>query len=283
MVTRNLYAGRQVAFLTQHGKQALVRAPLEAALDCKLVHTSAYDTDQLGTFTREQNRPGSQLDAARTKAKIGMSLTGTDLGMASEGAFGPDPFGALMPWNTEVLVWIDQTLGLEVVATAHGPAQSLHKTVHTQQELEAFAMTAKFPEHHLVLRPQDQDHPDIYKGLNNWADLFEAFNLTKHKSSNGRVFVENDLRAHGNPTRQEVIRQAADKLIQKLLCACPQCNKPGYWRTSQITGLPCRACGRKTHLPIIEIWSCSMCGHEDQKPLAFHQLADPSRCDFCNP
>ena len=69
------YLGQKVAFLTQHGKQDLVRAPLEAALGCQIVHTEGYDTDQLGTFTREVDRLGSQLEAARIKAKIGMALT----------------------------------------------------------------------------------------------------------------------------------------------------------------------------------------------------------------
>ena len=97
------YEGCPIAFLTQHGKQDLVREPLEAALGCHLVHTDGYDTDQLGTFTRELTRAGSQLDAARKKANIGMALTGASVGLASEGSFGPDPFGAFMPWNTEQL------------------------------------------------------------------------------------------------------------------------------------------------------------------------------------
>ena len=62
----NLYKTLKVAFLTQHGKQTLLRAPLEAA---------------------------------RKKALIGI---------ASEGSFGMDPFGGFIPWNTEVVAWIDQ-------------------------------------------------------------------------------------------------------------------------------------------------------------------------------
>jgi hypothetical protein len=54
MSAANLYKTLEVAFLTQHGKQTLRRAPLEAALGCRLVHTNSYDTDLLGTFTRDQ-------------------------------------------------------------------------------------------------------------------------------------------------------------------------------------------------------------------------------------
>jgi hypothetical protein len=279
----HLYKNHKVAFLTQHGKQALLRGPLETALGCELVHTDAYDTDLLGTFTRDQIRPGSQVEAARQKALIGMSLTHTMIGIASEGSFGMDPFGGFIPWNTEVLVWIDQNLGIEVQGIAHGPAQSLHKTIRSLDELEAFARTANFPEHHLVLRPQDQDHPELFKGIDHRADLLKAFDWAKQKSVNGCVFIENDLRAHCNPTRQGLIRKAADNLIQKLLSACPQCNTPGFWITEQTAGLPCTACGRKTHLPVSEIWCCPVCKYEDHKRLSINQLADPSRCDFCNP
>jgi hypothetical protein len=86
-----------------------------------------------------------------------------------------DPFGGFIPWNTEVLVWIDQNLGIEVQGIAHGPAQSLHKTIRSLDELEAFARTANFPEHHLVLRPQHQDHPELFKGIDHRADLLKAF------------------------------------------------------------------------------------------------------------
>jgi hypothetical protein len=281
MSAANLYQDCKVGFLTQHGKQTLLKSVFETALGCEILHTDAYDTDLLGTFTREQIRPGSQLDAARKKAAIGMDLTKTSIGIASEGAFGMDPFGGLISWNTEVVVWIDKNLSIEVVGIAQGPAQSLHKVIKSINELEAFATDAHFPDHHLVLRPQD--HQDIIKGIDNLADLVNGFEWAKKKSIRGNVFIENDLRAHCNPTRQGVIRKAADNLIQKLLSTCPNCQTVGYWIKEKTAGLPCAACGRKTHLPISEIWSCLACKYEDDKPLSISQLADPSRCDFCNP
>ncbi len=278
-----LYKKQKIAFVTQHGKQTLLKAPLETALGCELIHTDGFDTDLLGTFTRDQMRSGSQLDAARKKASIGISLTNTSIGIASEGSFGMDPFGGFIPWNTELVVLIDQNLGIEVVGVAHGVAQSAYKKIYSLDELDAFAVTANFPKHHLVVRPQDEHHPEIIKGIDHHTDLVKAFVWAKQKSTNGCVFIENDLRAHCNPTRQGLISQATDKLIQKLLSACPQCNTPGYWITEQTAGLPCASCGHKTSLPMREIWRCSTCKYEHQKPLNIHQLADPSRCDFCNP
>jgi hypothetical protein len=278
-----LYKKQKIAFLTQHGKQMLLKVPLESALGCELVHTDGYDTDLLGTFTRDQIRSGSQLDAARKKASIGISLTNTSIGIASEGSFGMDPFGGFIPWNTELVVLIDQNLGIEVVGIAQGVAQSAYKTIRSLDELDYFAVKANFPQHRLVLRPQNEHHQEIIKGIDQYADLVKAFEWAKQKSTNGCVFIENDLRAHCNPTRQGLIRKATDNLIQKLLSACPQCNTPGYWITEQTAGLPCASCGHQTSLPKSELWCCSTCKYEHQKPLNTHQLADPSRCDFCNP
>ncbi len=222
----------------------MVLAPLEAALGCQLVHTDGYDTDQLGTFTREVDRTGSQMDAARKKAKIGMALTAARVEMGSEGAFVPDPFAGFMPWNTEVLLWVDQDSGIEVTGVAQGPAQSLHRAVKTLGELASFAVEASFPGHHLALRPGREDHPDILKGIHDEQSLVKAFNLAMAKLESSVVFVENDLRAFCNPTRQAVIRKAADDLIRKLLSVCPACSTPGYWITKQISVLPCQLCAQ---------------------------------------
>ena len=278
-----VYQGRQVALLTQHGKQDLVRGPLEAALGCHLVHTAGYDTDQLGAFTRELTRAGSQLDAARKKATMGMALTGASVGLASEGSFGPDPFGAFMPWNTELVLWVDRLSGIEVTGFAHGPARSLHKMVQTPQSLERFAQEAGFPEHHLVLRPESPEHTDVEKGIRETDALMKAFHVAHAKSANGTVFAENDLRAFGNPSRLIMILKATEDLIQKLLCACPSCATPGYWPSQYVPGLPCRACGSLTRMAKAEICCCQACGHKEQRGVNAPAWADPARCDVCNP
>jgi hypothetical protein len=148
-----LWAGCPVAFLTRHGKQTLVREPLERGLGVLLVHTEAFDTDLLGTFTREVARPGSQLEAARHKARVGMELTGTTLAIAGEGSFGPDPWSGLVAWDTELLLWSDPARELEVCGLAQGPAQSLMGVVTSVDSLTQLADSAGFPGHRLVLRP----------------------------------------------------------------------------------------------------------------------------------
>lgn len=278
-----LYQGRRVAFLTQHGKQHLVRDRLKDALGCHLVHTDAYDTDKLGTFTNEVVRLGSQLDAVRAKATIGMDLTGLPVGMASEGAFGPDPFVGFTPWNSEVILWVDRELGIEVQGFAHGPAQSLQRAIKTLEELHSFASEANFPSHFLSLRPEQMDYSSGQKGIHDASQLVEAFHLAQSQSANGWVVIENDLRAFANPTRQALIRKAMDNLIGQLVSACPQCNKPGFSLTKKTLGLPCRACGRPTQLPTGEVWLCLPCGFEEQKSIYPFESADPARCNHCNP
>ncbi len=120
------YAGRPIALLTRHGKERVIAPALEPALGCRVELVTGYDTDRLGTFTREIPRAGSQLEAARRKARIGMELSGLSLGLASEGAFGPDPMAGLFPWNVEIVVFIDDEAGIEIVGRAQGPARHAH-------------------------------------------------------------------------------------------------------------------------------------------------------------
>lgn len=94
MTVPSCYVGRNVALLTQHGKGQIIAPLLESTLGCFIELVSGFDTDQLGTFTREIARPGSHLDAARRNARIGIELAETIGGIASEGSFGVDPHAA---------------------------------------------------------------------------------------------------------------------------------------------------------------------------------------------
>ena len=48
-----LYQDQTIAFLTQHGKEDLLRPLLAPALGCQLVRAEGFDTDTLGTFSGE--------------------------------------------------------------------------------------------------------------------------------------------------------------------------------------------------------------------------------------
>lgn len=277
------YDGCRVAFLTQHGKDELLRPLLARELGCETVRAEGFDTDLLGTFTRDIGRPGSQLAAARAKAAKAIELTGERIGVGSEGAFGADPIGGLLPWNTEVLVWRDTIHGIEVTGAAQGPGHSLQRTVSDDDGLRRFAEASDFPAHGLVLRPDSPDDPRIVKGLRDWPTLQQAFAQALRSSQSGQVFVETDLRAHMNPTRQRLILQAAQDLVARLQSACPACDAPGFREKERISGLRCGLCGAPTRMPLAHVWHCDACGHADRRTVAEGLTADPARCDYCNP
>lgn len=273
------YLGRRAAFFTQHGKEKVVAPTLEAALGCKVSHVTGYDTDLLGTFTRDIPRAGSQIEAARKKARLGMELSGLSLGLASEGSFGPDPMVGTFPWNVEFLILIDDGRGLEVVGVAQGEANFSHLLTDDWAAAKAFAKQAGFPAHHLVVRPESEYDPRIRKGIAAWAELEAVFAWALAESANGRVFVETDVRAHANPTRMDNIRLAAEDLVKKLCSLCPACGTPGFWIVERVDGLPCEACGAPTRETRAEVHGCVKCAHRETRERADRQYADPGRCD----
>ena len=282
MLNTSVYSGRKVALLTQHGKERVIARVLEPVLGCRVELVTGFDTDRLGTFTRETPRIGTQLDAARRKARKGMELSGLPLGLASEGSFGPDPFTGLFTWNVELLVWIDDDLGLELVGIAEGASRSGHVQTGDYGEVEAFALREGFPQHQMVLRPQDPDDPRIRKNIADWGQLKACFDDCLEQSGNRQVCVETDLRAFANPSRMKHIEQATLNLLERMQSACPACHSPGYWVTERQPGLRCSACGLPTSSYRSEVWSCTRCKHEELKARPDLKVADPRYCAYCN-
>lgn len=279
----SLYAGRRISLLTQHGKERVIAPVLDAALGCRVERVGGFDTDVLGSFTRDIQRTGTQLEAARRKALIGMERSGLPLGLASEGAFGPDPMAGLFPWNIELLLFIDSERGIEVTGMAQQATRSAHLLTDDWEQAAHFARQAGFPEHHLVARPQGEDDPRIEKDLSTWAALEAAFHRARGQAENGQVFLEHDLRAHAHPSRMEVIGLAAADLAAKLNSVCPACGAPGFWAVERLPGLPCADCGAPTREVLTEIYGCLACAHRETRERAAAERADPGRCGYCNP
>lgn len=277
------YQHQSVSFLTKHGKQRVIAPVLEQALGCQVCWVDGFDTDTLGSFSRETPRVTSALETCRHKAEIGMGLAHTSLGLASEGTFNADPWSGLLPWNVEILVFIDHTHGWEMVGTAQGPAHNHQTTANDWPTLRAFAQQHGFPAHQLCLRPDGAHDHRVIKGLDSWDGLQVAFQICQGLSAQQQVHAESELRAFGNPTRMAMIERAAHDLVQKINQACPQCDGPGYQVVSHRSGLPCAACGRPTRLATHALWRCAHCQHSQEVVLAQAGHADPSRCDHCNP
>lgn len=280
---RHPYCGRRMVLLTRHGKEAMIGPVLANTVGARVEGLYDYDTDQLGTFTREIPRRGTQMEAARRKAQIGMELSGCPLGLASEGAFGMDPYAGFMPWNTEIVVFLDTDRGLEITGTVQGPAHNLQRTIHDWQAMRRFAEEAGFPDDRLVLRANDENNPRLRKGIDNWEDLEQVFHQMLDSSETGAVFAEHDLRAHCHAPRREMIRQAAMDLAEKLGSLCPACGCPGFWVSDYVRGLPCEWCQAPTREVLADIWSCPYCEHREQQQRPGREFADPGRCDYCNP
>lgn len=274
------YHGGTAALLTQHGKEAVIAPPLRQRLGMALVPVEGYDTDRLGTFTRDVPRAGSQRDAARAKAQLAVQLSGLPWGIGSEGSFGPDPVFGLSAWNVELLVWIDPDRGLEITATAAGPETNYRQAwVDEWAQAHAFAQAAGFPAHALVVSSAPDAVP-VAKGVTGIESLSHAVGqvLARH----GRAWLETDMRAHLNPSRMAMIARASDQLAARLASRCPGCGTPGWWPVAPVPGRPCRECGQPTRLPLAERWRCDRCGHEALVPLPAQQ-ADPVDCANCNP
>lgn len=277
------YKNREIALLTQHGKESVLAPTLKESIGCIVTRVEGYDTDLLGTFTRDIARSGTQIDAARKKAHIGMKLARSPLGLASEGSFGRDPFTGLFAWNVEVLIWIDNELKIEVIAMAQGKTNQAHTLISNWDDAKSFAKKVGFPEHHLIIRPKGEDNRRIHKGITNWFELRTAYEWALSQSENGSVFIETDMRAHANPTRMKIIGMAAEELSKKLSSFCPACGVPGFWIVERITGLPCNRCGQPTRETRAEVHGCIKCTHKVTIEHTDKAYADPGRCDSCNP
>lgn len=274
------YRHGRAALLTQHGKEAAIGAPLAQRLGIAVVRVEGYDTDLLGTFTRDVLRAGTQWEAARSKAALAQQLSGLPWGLGSEGSFGPDPMLGMSAWNVELITWLDEERHLEIVATAAGPETNYRQGwVEDWARTEAFAAAAGFPGHGLVVSPAPDAAP-IAKGILDADTLARAVALALAR--HGHAWLETDMRAHVNPTRMAMIGRAAQQLAERLESCCPRCGSPGWWPQASIPGRPCGECGTPTRLAVAQHWNCGACSFEERRDLETAP-ADPSHCEYCNP
>lgn len=276
------YFDASFALLTKHGKEGAIGPRFQEALGAGVVHVDSFDTDTLGTFTRDVPRAGSQLDAARRKAELAIEMTGLEFGLGSEGSFVPGPFG-LAPLDLEVIVLVDRRLGIEItgVATAHGHQAS--GTFDSEERLEEFARQMLFPSHGLILRPNGPDDPRLFKDSPDFDSLAAAFRACAGLSVGGSVFAESDLRAHRNPTRMKTIGEACADLLRRMQTACPGCGKPGFGLAKKVPGLPCSWCGAPTNDFLGEEFKCPHCAYAEMRSIPGRTKADPAHCPLCNP
>ena len=83
---------------------------LEKELGVNCFVDETFDTDALGTFTGEVERELDPISTAREKCLRAMKINNCDLGIASEGSFGPHPSMFFVNADDEFLIFIDTFL-----------------------------------------------------------------------------------------------------------------------------------------------------------------------------
>ena len=187
MDSQIFFKNRVAVLATMHKKERVIAPLLDKCLGIKITVPQNFNTDKFGSFTREIERSGSQIEAARLKAQQALLVSGESLAIASEGSFAPHPSLTYIPCNREVIILIDRKNDLEIIGeelstdTNHN-----HSKVSNIKQAFDFAEKVGFPEHALVvmLREYPKNKEEIIKGINTETALIEAINSGLKKTSN---------------------------------------------------------------------------------------------------
>jgi hypothetical protein len=278
-----MFKGRKLIIATKHQKEKVIAPILEKELGLNCFVDETFDTDTLGTFTGEVERTLDPVATVREKCLQAMRKNNCDLGLASEGSFGPHPSLFFVNADEEFLIFIDLKHGIEIIAREISTATNFNaKSITNEEELLAFTTEIGFPEHALILRPSKNNFKAIYKGISSLEELNKIFKqLNKEYPS---VYAETDMRAMYNPTRMDVIEKTTHKLLEKIQSLCPQCQMPGFEVTIVKPGLKCSLCGLPTKSTLSYVYHCKHCDFSIEKIYPNQkQTEDPTYCNYCNP
>jgi len=279
------FRGTTVAFATNHGKAHVAAEPFKRILGTTVTEL-AIDSDTLGTFTGEVERPGSKLDALRGKVQLARQRTAERFVLVSEGSFSAAQGLGLIAQGIEMLLLHDAVTGSEVIEQyVTVDTNYATGTLSTQHELERFLKAISFGTHALVLYPQGiEPRSPVFKGITTLDEAVNAFATCREASPEGTVTAMSDMRAHHNPTRMRAIGACCELLAHRLATPCPTCGSGGFGLVSLIPGLPCEWCGSPTSRAKAEKHACVVCHATAEMPRKDgQQSADPGECPFCNP
>lgn len=274
--------GKKVLLVTMHQKELAIKEPMEAALGCEMVVTQNYDTDQFGTFSGEIERKLIPSKMVIHKAKSAMEQYRYELGIASEGSFGPHPLLPFTPFHEEFLALVDSKSNLEIVVKKQTTETNYAMAEYVKgQSLDDFLSTSRFPSHAIIVRALSGNQV-IAKGINNLANLESA--MEKAFKVSEVVRLETDMRAMFNPTRMKIINELTLELINRIQSVCIQCGTYGFGERHVSGHLPCSWCSSDTQLFQNIVEKCLRCDYELIKPRSDNLVqADPTYCHYCNP
>lgn len=277
------FTGRKLIIATKHEKEKVIGPLVEKQLGARWIIDSKFDTDTLGTFSGEIERIEDPKTTLRTKCLLAMKLANCDLGIASEGSFGPHPTLFFAPADDELMVFIDKKNKLEIYARELSTETNFGGAViNNLDEALEFAAKHGFPHHALIIKNQEADFKYIRKGIQNHSALEEFVGECLEKY--GSLYLETDMRALYNPTRMKVIERATQKLMKKINSKCPECQTHGFSVTEAKGGLPCELCAFPTESILYHLSQCSNCGFTSSEFFPNgKKVEDPMYCSFCNP
>jgi len=201
----------------------------------------------------------------------------------SEGSFGPHPSIPFLPADDELLFLLDTANQREYFAREiTSETNFTGEWIRNEKSLLGFLEKVRFPTHAVIIRASEKDTAMLYKGLSTEEQVLIHFRQLH--SLQGKAWVETDMRAMHNPTRMKTIARTGEKLIEKLLSACPACTAPGFAISCAVPGLPCMGCGMPTRSTRSLQRTCDVCAHTDKiAPSHGKTMEDPMYCDICNP
>jgi hypothetical protein len=270
-----------------HAKEKAIAPIFRNKLAMEIEVAPGINTDTLGTFTGEIPRAGTIQDAAIAKARLGMAATGLSIGIASEGSYGPHPSFPFIPAGIELMVVVDDELGIIVSEHLIDDAPVFNHILTADSGGAAgFLDQIGFPEHAVIVRPNEVEQAvcPIHKGLRTTEALTHAIADCSAHSRDGMALVQTDMRAHMNPTRMAALGRLAALLCDRLATPCPACGIPGYDQIDTEPGLPCEWCGSPSVSVRHLVFGCVTCEHREKRPRPDGRTqADPGHCPECNP
>ena len=274
-----------VVFATNHGKALAASESFTRVLNTTIKEL-IIDSDRVGTFSGEVERPGSMLDALRGKVRLTREATQERFVLVSEGSFGQAGGLGFVAQGTEMLMLHDSVTGVAVVEQyVSWDTNYATASLKNTDELRRFLPRIDFGSHALVLYPEGLSPIQLVrKGMTTWHEAEEAFTASLAASPASAVLAMSDMRAHVNPTRMKAIQACCELLVQRLATGCPKCGSGGFGLVATVPGLLCAGCGAPTERAKAEKHACVVCKANIQKPRSDGRTtADPGECQWCNP
>lgn len=282
MKVHPLFKNRSLAIISKHQKERVLAPLFEGEIRANVFVGDGFDTDSFGTFSGKVTREKNPLETLKKKCRAGLDWFGIDMGVASEGSFGPHPFIPFITANEEWIIFMDTQHNIEIIERSISTETNFNRAkIEHLGELFAFVKTAGFPEHGIILKDAEEHASLYFEDILSYEELIQAYYKLKQQSTS--IFAETDMRAHRNPTRMKHIEKVGKQLIESLLSTCPKCEYPGFKIQHIINGLPCKSCGKPTRKALEFQKICNSCAHINAERFPQGTTADPAYCDYCNP